>query len=92
MEYPLEDMSSVPDNSGKTNVLLQAQINNRRANERAIIENPLGTFNLPQSVGKGVTGEESMDVDGDVDERRRGERRSNDGLQMARPASHGIVR
>jgi hypothetical protein len=43
MEYPLKNMSSVPDNSGKSNALLQAQINNRRANERAIIENPLGT-------------------------------------------------
>lgn len=42
MEYPLKDMSSVQGTGGKTNALLQAQVNNRRANDRAVIENPLG--------------------------------------------------
>ncbi len=40
MAYPMNDMSF--RGKGKTNILLQAQINNRRANDRAVIENPLG--------------------------------------------------
>ncbi len=41
MAFPLRKMSTVPGKT-KKNDLLQAQIHNRRANDRAIIENPLG--------------------------------------------------
>jgi hypothetical protein len=42
MAFPLTNMSTVPGKGTKTNDLLQTQIHNRRANDRAIIENPLG--------------------------------------------------
>lgn len=42
MAYPLTNMTSTPGKTNKSNDLLQAQIHNRRANDRAIIENPLG--------------------------------------------------